>query len=300
MAEQYFEDVDTTPEETQKRALTSRVLKRGAEAVEAQAKKLERLSVDYVPVGRLKANPYNPNRQSDHDFQLLLSSMEEDGFTTPILVNKEDNVIVDGEHRWRAAQVLGMIEIPVVYVDMGAAQMRLSTVRHNVARGSHDVLLEGALLRDLEQLGALDWAQQALGMDDVEMQVMLHDMAAPEVFADLDFSEAWLPQAQRDALVEAAAMLEEGEVSELPRESMVGGIPVYTGISAEVLAQHREQEKLLVRVKRGEEAALGAFPAGVFRLQLMFSGGEGVLVKGVLGDRPAAKLLEMCRREEAG
>ena len=41
-------------------------------AVAKKAKQLKRLEVEYVPIDALKPNPYNPNRQNEHDFELLL------------------------------------------------------------------------------------------------------------------------------------------------------------------------------------------------------------------------------------
>lgn len=147
-------ETSTTPEATQKRVSES-IIKKGKAAVAKTAQALERLRVDYIPHGGLKPNPYNPNRQSDHDFQLLCQSMTEDGFTQPIVavvMNQEhldspkfkgnasyslgDLVIVDGEHRWRAAGTLGLTEVPVVVTPMTPDQMRIATLRHNRARAA--------------------------------------------------------------------------------------------------------------------------------------------------------------------
>jgi ParB/RepB/Spo0J family partition protein len=137
-------------------------------------------------------NDYNPNRQNDHEFRLLCSSMREDGFTQPIIV-AQDHTIVDGEHRWRAAHEIGLELIPVVVVPMEAAQARIATLRHNRARGSEDIELATQVLRDLEKLGALDWAQDSLDLSDVELQRLLEDIPAPEALAKEQFSEAWVP-----------------------------------------------------------------------------------------------------------
>ena len=85
--------------------------------VAKQYKTLETLQIQYVSPTDVKPNSYNPNRQSDRDFELLLKSMKEDGFTQPVIVQKSTSEIVDGEHRWRASQALNMSKIPVVFVD---------------------------------------------------------------------------------------------------------------------------------------------------------------------------------------
>jgi len=112
-------------------------------------------------------------------FSLLVKSIEEDGFTLPVIVNSGvssphlKDMIIDGEHRWRAAQVLGMQAVPVVYKDEDEAQMRTSTLRHNKARGHHDALLEAKVLNDLVGEIGVDELSSGLNLDPVELEVMV-------------------------------------------------------------------------------------------------------------------------------
>lgn len=141
--------------------------------------KLEVLVQEMVPIDSIQPNDYNPNRQNDHEFELLLSSIRSDGFTTPVIV-LHDGTIVDGFHRWKAARELGMTEVPVVRVNMDAAQARVATLRHNRARGEEDIELATAILRDLDALGMLDHAQEELLLDPVDLERLLGDVAVPE------------------------------------------------------------------------------------------------------------------------
>lgn len=99
----------------------------------------QEICVTYVPIDELKPNDYNPNRQSEEEFEMLVRSIIDDGCTIPIVVNRETNVIVDGEHRWRACAVLGYLQVPVVYVDFTESQRRMATLRYNRARGKEDM-----------------------------------------------------------------------------------------------------------------------------------------------------------------
>ena len=196
---------NTTPAETQEK-VTEKIKKKGRKEVAKKNKVLESLDIQYINVNDIHPNEWNPNRQSEHDFELLLKSMREDGFTQPVVAIKTDEgliKIVDGEHRWRAAHTLGFDEIPVVITPMTEEQAKIATLRHNRARGSEDVDLTAELLRDLEKLGALDWAQDSLMMDDTEIQKMLEDIPAPEALAADEYTEAWEPGemsgAQEDA-----------------------------------------------------------------------------------------------------
>lgn len=141
-------------------------------------KTLQKLEIVYLPIDEVKPNSYNPNRQSDKDFELLCRSIEEDGFTQPIIVLRETKTIVDGEHRWRAMKALGKTQVPVVMVEMDQAQAMISTLRHNRARGEENIAKAADVIKELQDLGALDSAADGLMMDDVEIE--LFTMAIPE------------------------------------------------------------------------------------------------------------------------
>lgn len=260
---------NTTPEQTQSRVINSR---KGRKQVDKKAESLEKLKVEYLAVDKIKPNGYNPNRQSDHDFELLLRSIEEDGFTQPVIITNDD-IIVDGEHRWRAGCSLGMKHIPVVRVNMSAEQARISTIRHNRARGSHDIELEAEVLRDLQKLGALDWAQDSLMLDDLEIQRLIEDVSAPEALAGEDFTEAWEPQKDN-------------------RESVTGDAD--QSMTNKALERVREQEKKMEQAKTEEEKQTIRRESNIYRINLLFSDEEADVIRSVLGETPAQKLLEIC------
>jgi hypothetical protein len=262
---------------------------------------LETLTVEYVPIGGIKPNAYNPNRQSEHDFDLLCRSMEEDGFTQPVVavrINEEhraddkfahyevdDVVIVDGEHRWRAADKLGLPAIPVVMVPMNVEQMRIATLRHNRARGSEDMQLAADVLRDLQALGALDWAADSLMYDDVELNRILDDLPAPDALAHAEFSEGWRP----------------GFNSDVHEQEHEGG--GFSGMRVShtpaAIEQQRETERKLAEAKDEDERAIIRRDNAVYRVTVTFAGDEAAVVKAVLGDAPATNLLALCREKMA-
>lgn len=265
------------------------IAKKGRKAVEKKARALTRLAVEYVGVETIKPNRYNPNRQSDHDFELLLRSMREDGFTQPIVVQEKTREIVDGEHRWRAAKELGLTEIPVVFVDMTPEQMRISTLRHNRARGSEDIELSAQVLRDLRELGALDWAQDSLMLDDVELQRLMDDVTAPEALAGEEFKESWEP----DGAHQAAPSADVAEV--IASDGSVSAV----ASSVAAVDALRERERKIAAAKTAEEREMVRREAAVYRLHMIFAGEEAEAVKAALGDRPAESLVTMCREKMA-
>ena len=281
---------NTTPTETQER-VTEKIKRKGKKTVEKKNKALATLNVEYVKVDDIHPNEWNPNRQSDHDFELLIKSMKEDGFTQPVVAIRDEKnrvKIVDGEHRWRAAHSLGFEEIPVVITPMTEEQAKISTLRHNRARGTEDVDLTADLLRDLEKLGALDWAQDSLMMDDTEIQKMLEDIPAPEALAAEDWSEAWEPGEMSDAQEEAKSTTRE-------IQGAAGTTVAASSIAA--VERQREREKKIAEAKTAEERQALKKDHDIFRLYLTFTGDEATLVKGTLGDEAAEKLISMCERE---
>jgi len=152
-----------------------------AKKITKNIRTLERMEVVDADINSMHPNDYNPNRQSDREFELLCRSIEEDGFTQPILVHKDTMEIIDGEHRWRACKALGWETIPTVYTDMTKEQQMIATLRHNRARGNEDISKAADVLRDIQNLGALDHASDSLLLDDVELKIMLEDIPQAEL-----------------------------------------------------------------------------------------------------------------------
>lgn len=230
-------DIRRKTVEDLKRQDTRALEKLGRRAIQKKLNTLETLTITYVDPKKLFPNGYNPNRQDEEEFDLLLKSMTEDGFTTPILVHEKTNEIIDGEHRWRAATRLGLSEIPVVYTTMTPQQMRVATLRHNRARGSEDIELTIAILKDLRTLGSLEQAIDSLGLDDEEINNLIEDLPAPEVQAAQEHSKAWVvaPSEAKEQVIpgkrelisfsdtlKQASELMEKKLEAVPEEDEVG------------------------------------------------------------------------------
>lgn len=248
---------------------------KGRKAVEKQTVVLQELKVEYVPVDQIHANDYNPNRQSDHEFNLLLKSIREDGFTQPVIVT-QDLVIVDGEHRWRAAAKLGMTSIPVCKVNMTEAQRKIATLRHNRARGSEDIGLSAAVLKDLAKLGALDWATDSLDLTPVEVNKLLEDVPVVDALAGDEFTPSWTP----------------GE----PKGHFEQANRVESRTIAAVEAQ-RAAEKNAEAATSEAERSQKIREADTYRISVTFSGEEAKIVKPVLGTNQADAILQLCKDE---
>lgn len=157
-----------------------------------------------VPVEKIQANNYNPNSVAPPEMKLLYDSIKNNGYTMPIVCYYDDAqdiyIIVDGFHRYRI-----MLEYPDIYerehgmlpvtvIDKSIDQRMASTIRHNRARGSHDVALMSNIVKDLHDLGRSDaWISRHLGMDKDEILRLKQITGLASLFKDINFGKAWKP-----------------------------------------------------------------------------------------------------------
>ena len=149
----------------------------------------------------IHANEWNPNHVAPPEMELLYTSIKCDGYTQPIVTGMhEDNgyEIVDGFHRYLIPaehsdimkNTLGYL--PVAQIDRVRSDRMASTIRHNRARGTHEVELMGNIVKELHDLGRSDdWIAKQLGMDADEILRLKQITGLAELFANEEFSEAW-------------------------------------------------------------------------------------------------------------
>lgn len=157
-----------------------------------------------VPVEKIQANNYNPNTVAPPEMKLLYESIKNDGYTMPIVcyhdTGEDTYIIVDGFHRYRV-----MLEhediyereggmLPVSVIDKSIDHRMASTIRHNRARGTHDVELMSSIVKDLHEIGRSDaWISKHLGMDQDEILRLKQITGLTALFKDIHFGKAWRP-----------------------------------------------------------------------------------------------------------
>ncbi len=99
-------------------------------------------NIEWVDVGLLNANDYNPNVVLNQELKLLEFSIIKNGWIQPILVG-EDYTIIDGFHRFYISKNSGAMKrvfdgkVPVVKMHISDAERKLLTIRINRAKGNH-------------------------------------------------------------------------------------------------------------------------------------------------------------------
>jgi ParB-like chromosome segregation protein Spo0J len=174
-------------------------------------------TVAWVPADRVHANTYNPNKVATPEMKLLHESIRADGYTQPIVAYKlpDGNYeIVDGFHRNRVGKEFPDIRdrikgyLPVVVIDKPLDERMGSTIRHNRARGTHQIRSMSDIVLDLVKDGWSDEKiMQKLGMGRDEVLRLKQISGLKEAFSNHEFSKSW----------------EEFEVKYFPDEKGVAG-----------------------------------------------------------------------------
>lgn len=152
-----------------------------------------------VPVEKVQANDYNPNIVAPPEMKLLELSIWEDGFTMPCVCyydkEKDVYIIVDGFHRYSVLKTSKRIferekgMLPVVVINKDLSNRMSSTIRHNRARGTHNIELMCHIVAELDKAGMSDsWIMKNIGMDRDELLRLKQISGLAELFAHEEFS----------------------------------------------------------------------------------------------------------------
>jgi ParB family transcriptional regulator, chromosome partitioning protein len=99
-----------------------------------------------VPIEHVSRNPRNPRRSFDPaDLEDLSRSIRQHGIVQPVMVRRagEDRYeIIAGERRWRAAQMAGLVDIPVIVRDVDDRTALEIAIVENVQRADLNALEE--------------------------------------------------------------------------------------------------------------------------------------------------------------
>jgi len=114
-------------------------LGKGLDALLPAGEELANYGKEYFvcPVEAIKANPLQPRKKiKGQELAELAASIREKGVLQPLVVRKSGDVyeLIAGERRWRAAQLAGLKEVPVVVKDVSSAESLEIALVENVQR----------------------------------------------------------------------------------------------------------------------------------------------------------------------
>jgi len=155
------------------------------------------MSVKLVDASKVQSNGYNPNKVAAPEMELLIHSIEEDGVTQPIVVyhdpEQDKFIVIDGFHRYTVLiNHFKCSKVPVVVLDKSIKDRMASTIRHNRARGRHQVDLMGVIVKDLYEQG---WSDEQianhLGMEGEELLRLRQQIGCAKILANNEYSKSW-------------------------------------------------------------------------------------------------------------
>lgn len=155
-----------------------------------------------VHVDKVQANDYNPNAVAPPEMELLETSIWEDGYTMPIVcyydAENDKYIVVDGFHRYSILKSSKRIfdreegYLPVSVIEKELSDRMASTIRHNRARGSHNIELMSVIVSELVEMGKGDpWICKHIGMSRDELLRLKQITGLASLFQNKSFSDSW-------------------------------------------------------------------------------------------------------------
>jgi ParB family chromosome partitioning protein len=105
-------------------------------------------SAQTIPIEAIRPSPFQPRRRfAEAELEGLAQSIREKGIVQPLLVRPVDDAAADfelvaGERRWRAAQLVGLHEVPVVIRPFGDSEVIEIALVENLQREDLSALEE--------------------------------------------------------------------------------------------------------------------------------------------------------------
>ena len=131
------------------------------------------IQIERWPIERLIPRANNPRTHSREQVARIAASIQQFGFTNPILVGA-DNDIIAGHARLPAAEKLGMKEVPVIQLrHLSPAQRRALVIADNQLAISGAAWDEELLRIELAILHEEDYPLDLVGFDDIELQRLI-------------------------------------------------------------------------------------------------------------------------------
>ena len=124
----------------------------------------------------LETDGDNPNEMTDEQFGLLKDRMRQNGWLGGPIVTDTDGLIADGEHRWRAADAIGLDEVPVRQYDIDDATRRLWRQELNKIHGEHDTKRDALEYDYLLDAGKADEVHELTQAADEDLDELLAEI----------------------------------------------------------------------------------------------------------------------------
>lgn len=169
-----------------------------------------------LPIEDLHPNDWNPNSVPPDIFAAIKDDITKNGFLGSIVIQKHneklnlDNVIINGEHRWKVMQELKEPKIPCTIIDVPDETAKALTIRLNREHGELLPNRVGELLWDLSKEGGRDieFIHGLTGIPQGEVQSLI-DIRDNDLASDMRNTDR-TPASKEITCPECGATFERG------------------------------------------------------------------------------------------
>jgi DNA modification methylase len=176
---------------------------------------MEQYQIKTVRLDALKPHPKNPRTHPDAMLEKLIRSIKEFGFTNPVLIDA-DNRILAGHARCKAAEKMGLAEVPTIQLalkgDAADAYVIVDNKLTELSGWDADLLTE--MMRDLEKNG---FDLSLTGFDASETNALFGEGAIENAHEDGFDENKALEQAERHPVTRL------GDIWKLGRHKLLCG-----------------------------------------------------------------------------
>ena len=170
------------------------------------------IGVECLALTSLKPSPRNARTHSKAQIKQIAVSIEEFGFTNPILID-ETSTILAGHGRVEAAKLLRMTDVPVVRIEhMSEEQKRAYVIADNqlaLNAGWDDTVL----VEELQALADLGFDVELTGFDMGDIDKMIEDLGT-----DVDADDVDVPE-----LDDGPAVTQPGDIWQIGEHRLICG-----------------------------------------------------------------------------
>ena len=138
------------------------------------------MNYESIKIANLKPAEYNPRSISERELTKLTESIRTFGFVDPVIVNT-DGTVIGGHQRIKAAERLGMAEIPCIRVDIPKDREKALNLALNRISGEWDMDMLAKLLDELDAE-----SRRLSGFDENEITEALNRLTEDPVEDDYD------------------------------------------------------------------------------------------------------------------
>jgi DNA modification methylase len=152
-----------------------------AERLDEEAPERHKPKLAFLSLDLLTTNPSNARKHSRPQIRDIAKSIKAFGFAAPVLVDR-DRKILAGHGRYEAAKLLGLSEIPVIFLDhLTEAQAKAFALADNQLhdRSTWDDFKVAVQLKELSD-SDLDFDIEAVGFELPELDLRIQSLGAPD------------------------------------------------------------------------------------------------------------------------